>query len=316
MSSKLLVFCLVASAIFTQGCTHMKSTETQEVRNSASVNTFENTLSQALQQIDLSHKMIFNEIRPGKFQMGNAKVETTITEPFEMMATEVTQLQWSSIKIALGEKNPRKINPSNFKTGKDSQKITIDGIDVQMKPNHPVEMVSHDDVTAYIAGLNKLSGTGDQKVQLMLEKLIPGHKKGDIYDLPTEAQWEFTMRDRGDADKKYFDQDTEAQSAEYGWHYENSGNETHAVAQLKPRIIDGKPFYDLEGNVWEWNKDWYNVTLGGGVNPQGPNMGSYRVVRGGGWGSAAQNLASSNRGSGGPGNSSDVVGFRLVRTRP
>lgn len=185
-----------------------------------------------------------------------------------------------------------------------------------MKPDHPVEQVSWDDVKEYIDGLNHLSSTGDAKAQELLDKLIPGHKKGDIYDFPSEAQWEFVMRDRGSANKKHFDRDDEADVPNHAWFSGNSGNQTHAVATLQPRMIDGKPFYDLEGNVWEWNKDWYDGTLKGGKDPQGAATGSDRVFRGGGWYNSAQYLRSGYRNYYGPSGRSHFVGFRLVRTRP
>lgn len=258
----------------------------------------------------------FNEITPGKFMMGEigAQVATEITKPFEMMQTELTQFQWAYLKILMGEKNLSKINPSYFKTATGSSVVNIEGIDVQMKADHPVEQVSHEDVSQFIEGLNKLSSSGDANVQALLDKLIPGHKKGDIYDLPTEAQWEFVMRDRGNANKQYFDNDKDTDLAQYAWFDKNAGNETHAVATKQPRMIDGKPFYDLEGNVWEWNKDWYDGTLKGGKDPQGAATGSFRVIRGGSWFSNAQFLRSGVRNDWWPGYRFNNVGFRLVRT--
>ncbi len=285
-------------------------------------------VKEALDPVNLAKKMTFHEILPGKFKMGEEitpsglfnkglGIETEITKPFEMMATQVTQMMWARLKIAMGEKNLNKINPSNFKTGTDSTTVNIEGIDVQMKADHPVEQVSWEDVKLYINGLNHLSSTGDVKMQELLEKLIPGHRKGDIYDFPTEAQWEFVMRDRGNANKKHFDRDDEADVPNHAWFAGNAGSETHAVATKQARMIDGKPFYDLEGNVWEWNKDSWDGSskLPGGKDPLG-FTGSYRVVRGSSWGINAQGLRSGNRGYISPGNRYGSVGFRLVRTRP
>lgn len=299
----------------------VKIIEEHEAKLKAEKKTISHKIDLANPQSYRDH-MVFHEIKPGKFLMGDAQVETEITKPFEMMATQVTQKQWATLQIAMGEKDVNKINPSHFKDGTDSTTVSIEGIDVQMKPDHPVEKVSYDDVKTYIDGLNRLSNQGDLKTQELLRELIPGHKKGDIYDLPTEAQWEFVMRDRGNANKKHFDRDDEADLPKYAWFAVNSGNETHAVATLQPRMIDAsgdgirRSFYDLEGNVWEWNKDFYDGALKGGQDPQVPPNGSYRVIRGGGWYSYAQYLRSGDRSSRSSGDRRDNLGFRLVRTRP
>lgn len=264
----------------------------------------------------------FHNIRPGEFMMGEnsektKQVETEITIPFAMMDTQFTQYIWARLTIAMGERTDlQKINPSKFKKGPDSIKMNIDGIDIQMKPNHPVENVSWNDVKEFIDGLNQLSSQGDSKVQGLLEELIPGHQNGDIYDFPTEAQWEFVMRDRGNANKLHFDRDDETEVPKYAWFKRNSGVQTHAVATRLARMIDGKPFYDLEGNVCEWVRDRYGAKLPGGTDPQGSAQGSDRVIRGGSWDIYERYLRSGYRHSFPPGYRGDILGFRLVRTRP
>ena len=44
--------------------------------------------------------------------------------------------------------------------------------------------------------------------------------------------------------------------------------------------------YDMAGNVWEWVNDWYEDTyyqVSPYLNPLGPDVGQYRVLRGGSW---------------------------------
>ncbi len=264
-------------------------------------------------------KIIFHQIKPGKFMMGEIRlaVEVMIDEPFSMMSTQFTQMMWARLQIAMGETdlnkinpsynktNIMKLNPSKYKTGNAPRVIKIENFDVEMKPDHPVEQVSWDDVTEFIIKLNDLSKSNETKIQNLLINLIPDHQKNDVYDLPTDKQWEFVMRDRGNANKKFFDIPDESKLSKFAWYYENSGNETNAVAQLLPRMIDTgygirKPFYDMEGNVWEWNKNLYDS--------------SARVIRGGGFGGGANNLRSGIRVGGSSYLRSDAVGFRLART--
>jgi formylglycine-generating enzyme required for sulfatase activity len=50
-------------------------------------------------------------------------------------------------------------------------------------------------------------------------------------------------------------------------------------------------------------------------NPQGPQSGSYRVLRGGSWDNSARYLRSAGRNYFDPGYRGYVLGFRLVRTK-
>jgi formylglycine-generating enzyme required for sulfatase activity len=186
-----------------------------------------------------------------------------------------------------------------------------------MKPDHPVERVSYNDAVEFVSALNELSMKDDNKIQELLKDIIPDHRLGDKYDLPTEAQWEFVKRNRGNAKGLYFDRDDSSEMSLYAWWKENSGNQTHAVASLQPRMIDGMPFYDMEGNVWEKTKD--TIRLGepllGGVDPL-DTSGYWITFRG-----AAYNAYESLLQAGYRGDSSsrdgrlDSSGIRLVRTR-
>jgi formylglycine-generating enzyme required for sulfatase activity len=211
---------------------------------------------------------------------GEDQHDVTLTKPFEMQATPVTQLQWS---LVMGE------NPSNFKTG--GKMVKINGRDVEMNPNRPVEQVSWDDVQKYIQKLNAT----DPKYN---------------YRLPTEAEWEYSVRAGTDTAYSYGSDPGELGA--YGWHNANSGSQTHDVASLKP---NANGLYDMHGNVWEWMQDWWDQSRPpNAVDPTGPRSGSNRVLRGGGWGNDPQNLRSALRSNSWPGDRDSSIGFRLVRT--
>ena len=72
--------------------------------------------------------------------------------------------------------------------------------------------------------------------------------------------------------------------------------------------------YDMHGNVEEWCLDWYGAyPTGSVVNPSGSPTGSFRVIRGGGWGAYADDCRSAPRYSYDPPNRGIGIGFRVAR---
>ena len=94
--------------------------------------------------------------------------------------------------------------------------------------------------------------------------------------LPTEAEWEYAARG-GSTEARYGNLD------EIAWYNKNSGEGTHEVALKR---ANGFGLFDMLGNVWEWVNDWYGgnyYSASPERDPQGPDRGGDRVLRGGSW---------------------------------
>jgi formylglycine-generating enzyme len=127
--------------------------------------------------------------------------------------------------------------------------------------------------------------------------------------LPTEAEWEYAAR-AGTQTKYYWGNEMDSSGA---WYDKNSNLKTHPVAQRRPNTFG---LADMSGNVWEWCADWYEPTYYQKKvldNPQGPDSGQYRVMRGGSWGFGMYSLRSACRNWGYPEARSYYTGFRCVR---
>ncbi|MDZ4677899.1 MAG: SUMF1/EgtB/PvdO family nonheme iron enzyme, partial [Oligoflexia bacterium] len=212
-------------------------------------------------------KGILNRVEPGSFKMGEvgSQINVEISKPFDMMATPTTQVVWKKV-ADLANKIPGKLG------GVFGAKYKINADPSNFKGDlHPVEKVSYEEIKTWISALNDLSQAGDPA----LNDLFPGHKKGDVYRLPSEAEWEFVIRGRGQFNDAFHFGNNEADLGKYAWFSGNSGSTTHPVAKKDPLIVNGKEFYDMHGNVWEWVEDAWADKLPGGKDPV-VNNGSHR----------------------------------------
>ena len=135
--------------------------------------------------------------------------------------------------------------------------------------------------------------------------------------LPTEAEWEYAARGGRQFEYATVDGAISSSKANYG---RNIGYPRKAGTYVP------NPFglREMSGNVSEWCSDWYDFDIklykysgyykyGPKHNPQGPETGSERVTRGGGWNVCDFACRSSNRSPHEPSYRISYIGFRVVQ---
>jgi formylglycine-generating enzyme required for sulfatase activity len=117
------------------------------------------------------------------------------------------------------------------------------------------------------------------------------------FRLPTESEWEVACR-AGMTSAYSFGGDVSL-LPHYGGFEGNSVREdsqkwSHAVCQLRP---SPRGLFDMHGNLFEWCHDWSDFFGEPPIaDPMGPEAGTTRVIRGGGWTGAAAGCRSAFRG--------------------
>ena len=250
-------------------------------------------------QADKTVKGTLVLIPAGPFSLGNTgsyegeydekpPVTIIISKPFYISKYEITQQQY---KAVMGN------NPSEFK-----------GDDL------PVEQVSWYDALNFCNALSQSEG-------LTQCYTINGTKvtcdfEANGYRLPTEAEWEYAAK-AGTKTDFYSGKLTYSGNSpidpnldKIAWYSANSSNATHPVGQKAPNAFG---LYDMSGNVWEWCWDRYAEYPSKETKDyQGPEIGTYRVYRGGGWRNLAWYCRSTNRDRNYLDDKNNSLGFRVV----
>jgi len=232
------------------------------------------------------------EIPAGTFTMGSPaderdrqpdeeQVAVTLSEPFWLGMTEVTQRQWQQVM----DTEP------------------WDGMEfVQADKQAAATFVSWDNAREFC---QRLTDTDHKNGKL---------PAGESYRLPTEAEWEYACR-AGTTTAYSFGKD-EAKLGEYGWFSSNATDAgkkyAHAVGSKKPNPWG---LHDMHGNVLEWCSDGYDKKLSGGTDPVGPEGGSRCVIRGGSGKGYPDRCRSAIRGNLVPPDRRNDLGFRVARSQ-
>ena len=224
--------------------------------------------------------MKFVWIPPGTFMMGSPKEEKE-RQPDEIQhKVTLTRGFYMGVYTVTQEQWQEIMgkNPSSFKGEK----------------NLPVETVSWGECQEFI------------------KKLREKDKKP--YRLPTEAEWEFACRARTKT-PFYFGETISTDQANYNG--EVYGNGKKGVRRGKTTPVDTFPanawgLHDMHGNLSQWCQDRLgDYPQKDVVDPQGPEKGETRVLRGGSWGFNPENCRSAYRNWNVPGTRYNGIGFRL-----
>ncbi|WP_313482207.1 formylglycine-generating enzyme family protein [Pseudomonas sp.] len=121
-----------------------------------------------------------------------------------------------------------------------------------------------------------------------------GELSGYAVDLPTEAQWEYAARNRG----QYLAYSTDNGSLNYGRNFGGPGRSTRLTFAVDSYVPNPLGIYNLSGNAVDWVNDWYDKDYyrhSPIENPTGPETGTHRVLRGSGYGEGPLLTASTVR---------------------
>ncbi len=234
--------------------------------------------------------MKFVRIDPGSFLMGQKDGgdwdeepvhRVTITRPFLMAVTEVTNAQYEQF-----DPEHRKLR------GK---------LGFSKQDDEAVIFVSWHEAVKFCEWLSK--------------------KEAKPYRLPTEAEWEYACRAgttttyyTGPILPKEFHK-----NARMSWFPDPARSRKNAepvpltVGRTMPNSWG---LFDMHGNVEEWCCDWYGpYAQGARTDPTGRNAGDFKVTRGGSHSTKVSYLRSANRLATLPEDKSWLIGFRVVLGR-
>jgi sulfatase modifying factor 1 len=261
----------------------------------------------------------------GKFEMGSPKTESGREEQENRHEVELTRGFYLGMhEVTIGQFREF-IRDSGHATesekdGNGSWGLTATGNFVQearynwaspgfkQTDDHPVVDVSWNDAKAFCQWLSK--------------------KEKRTYRLPTEAEWEYACRAGAGTSYSFGNApegistsgnvaDATARAEFTAWALGIKGKDgypyTAPVGQFQPNRFG---LYDMHGNVWEWCEDWFDEDAYAGtkpIDPTGPESGTKRVHRGGGWSSAPERCRSASRIGRHPSSyRGSYLGFRVV----
>ncbi len=228
--------------------------------------------------------MKFVRIQRGSFAMGSPDGnwderpahEVTISRPFWMAVTEVTNAQYEQF---------------------DPQHKRFRGkLGFSKEDYEAAVFVSWEDAVAFCKWLSE--------------------KEGKPYRLPTEAEWEYACRagtttayHTGETLPQPF-----CKNAGISWFPGRQSGQDRVPLHVAQTPANPWGLCDMHGNVEEWCLDWYGpYESDPQTDPVGRTNGDFRVTRGGSHSTTPEFLRSANRSGTLPEDKSWLIGFRVVQ---
>ena len=220
-------------------------------------------------------------IPEGYFEMGSSSLGSEDEGPSHFVYTsgfyidqfEVSNSDYEKFMLATGHPQPKYWEDERFND-----------------PNSPVVGVNWSDAMAYARWLGRR--------------------------LPSEAEWEKAARGTdgrsfpwgGKWDKGFFFYFVNIYGESDNYPY------TAPVDYYKSGM---SPFgvFNMAGNVWEWCQDWYQkeyYRYSPERNPEGPQTGRKKVLRGGSWANEIEGVRVTRRARNHPSIKNEIYGFRTV----
>jgi sulfatase modifying factor 1 len=263
--------------------------------------------------------------------------------PFHLDEHEVTNAEFAAFVLAtryvtVAERPP---DPRDFPDVPAAQLVA--GSAVFAKPAHPVSLAEPGQWWQYVAGANwrhplgpasSLIGHEDDPVVQVCYDDAQAYARWAGKRLPTEAEWEYAARAGQRAAPYYWGPELTPNGRWMANLFQGdfpAGNTRadgfEGVAAVKSFPPNAWGFYDLEGNVWEWCRDYYQpdyYRASPASNPAGP-ADSYdpeepglvkRVQRGGSFLCSDQYCRRYQAGSRGKGevkSAANNLGFRCAK---
>ncbi|MCU4641224.1 formylglycine-generating enzyme family protein [Acinetobacter courvalinii] len=249
-------------------------------------------LQQKIQQLVEKTKKNMIFVEGGSYLMGD----------FGLVTPELEKTVSNSTAVKNPKGNTEKPNKLPFSSGDDNKtlhevilnsfnmnvyKITVEDFYIFTQANGQPESITNKEYNPEI-WYNVAAGISWQQAKNYCQWL--GKQVGIPMDLPTEAQWEYVARNKGQY-TAFATNTGKVESEQNLWSkkqyvaYKNKTNSMDTIGNI-PVLGQTPPnplgFYDLVTNNYEWMNDWYDKDYykqSPSNNPAGPKSGTEKVLR-------------------------------------